>query len=128
MGPNASGKTTLIMTIIGYPKYREKAKRLGFLEKTSMVLPIYERIKNGIAISSQSPPEIRGVKLRDLIRLSVGKPPWNPLNEPEEIFVTPILTNVGLDPTIFRDRDTNVGFFRRREEMFRTSSEFSSKT
>jgi Fe-S cluster assembly ATPase SufC len=51
-----------------------------------MVLPIYERIKNGIAISSQSPPEIRGVKLRDLIRLSAGKPPWNPLNEPEKNF------------------------------------------
>lgn len=82
--------------------------------------PIYERAKLGISVAFQSPPEIRGVKLRDLIRLAGGKPLWNSFKEPQESFASPLLSKVGLLPEIFRDRDTNVGFSggeRKRAEL-----------
>ncbi len=120
MGPNGSGKSSLIMTILGYPGYKVCAGKITFdgIELNSM--PINERAKLGISIAFQTPPEIRGVKLRDIIRISGGKSLWNPQIEPEEEFATPLLKKVGLEPAQFRDRDINVGFSggeRKRSEL-----------
>jgi len=83
-------------------------------------MSINERVKLGISIAFQTPPDIRGVKLRDIIRLAGGKPLWNPIEEPEEKFATPLLKKVGLRPEEFRDRDIGVGFSggeRKRSEL-----------
>ncbi|MEW6214772.1 MAG: Fe-S cluster assembly ATPase SufC [Nitrospirota bacterium] len=109
-GPNASGKTTLIMSVVGYPNYKVASGKILFNGTDITRKPIYERAKLGISVAFQTSPEIRGVKLRDLIRLSAGKEAWDSLNEPVENFATPILNTVGLDPMAFRDRDVNVGF------------------
>ncbi|MEK7812152.1 MAG: Fe-S cluster assembly ATPase SufC [Candidatus Desantisbacteria bacterium] len=138
MGPNGSGKSTLTMTIMGYPGYKITAGTITFARDATSArgatsardaissgtelnpMPIYERAKLGISIAYQTPPEIRGVKLRDIIRIAASKPIWNPYDEPEENIATPLLKKVGLNPEQFRDRDIGVGFSggeRKRAEI-----------
>jgi len=127
MGPNGSGKSSLIMTLLGYPHYKVVKGKIIFAGRELNSTPIHERAKLGLAVAYQSPPEIRGVKLRDLIRLAGGKPIWDPFKESEESFASPLLTKVGLLPEIFCDRDTNVGFSggeRKRAELVQV---FASK-
>ncbi len=68
-GPNGSGKTTLISSIMGLSSYRVIKGEIIFLGKDITNLPIYERANLGIGISFQRPPQIRGVKLKELIDL-----------------------------------------------------------
>lgn len=120
MGPNASGKTTLALTIIGHPAYRVVSGDILFRGRSILGLGVYERARLGIAIAYQNPPEIPGVKLRDLIRMAGGLKPWSPLSEPEERFASEILRKVGLRPEEFLSRDVNVGFSggeRKRAEL-----------
>ncbi|MBU0600538.1 Fe-S cluster assembly ATPase SufC [bacterium] len=117
MGPNGSGKSSLIMSLLGYPHYKIVKGKLKLAGEELNLKPIYERVKLGLAISFQSPPEIRGVKLRDLIRLSAGEPVWK--GGKEEV-ATSFLQKVGLPPELFCQRDVNVGFSggeRKRSEL-----------
>lgn len=119
LGPNASGKTTLAMAIVGMPTYKVSKGEIIFDGTNLIDLSIDERARTGIGFAFQFPPSIRGVKLRDLIRLCGGKEPWDPSKDPEERFATEVLKKVGL-PTNFRDRDVNVGFSggeRKRSEL-----------
>ncbi|MDD2665710.1 MAG: Fe-S cluster assembly ATPase SufC [Methanocellales archaeon] len=109
LGPNASGKTTLVMTILGMPAYKVSKGDIIFDGKDVINLSIDQRAREGIGFAFQFPPAISGVKLRDIIRLCGGKEPWDPSKEKEERFATEALRNVGLPPS-FRDRDLNVGF------------------
>ena len=120
MGPNACGKTTLSLAILGYPAYKVTKGAILFDGQDLAGKDISERAKLGIAMTYQSPPEVRGVKLRDIIRLIGGEEPWNPLLEPEEIFATHFLQRVGLDSASFLTRDINLGFSggeRKRSEL-----------
>lgn len=67
-GPNGSGKTSLIMAVLGYPAYRVVSGKILFKGKDITDLPINERVKLGISVAFQNPPAIRGVKLRDILR------------------------------------------------------------
>lgn len=58
MGPNGSGKTSLLKTIMGLPNYRIKEGRILLYSKDITDLPPWERARNGIAIANQSPPPI----------------------------------------------------------------------
>ncbi len=69
---------------MGYPSYEVVRGSITFEGQEITSKPIHERAKLGIALAHQSPPEVRGVKLRDLIRVIVGEAPWNPLLEVEE--------------------------------------------
>ena len=65
-GKNGSGKSSLLMTIMGFRRYKVRQGRISFrgLEITEM--PIHERAKMGIGLAFQRPPSIRGVKTRDI--------------------------------------------------------------
>lgn len=120
MGPNGSGKSSLIMTLLGYPGYKVYAGAITFAGVQLNSMPINERVKLGMSIAFQTPPEIRGVKLRDIIRIAGSKSLWNSQIEPQEEFATPLLKKVGLEPAQFRDRDIGVGFSggeRKRSEL-----------
>ena len=67
-GPNGSGKTSLLMTIMGFPRYKVVKGRIIFKGKDITNLPVYERAKMGIGISFQRPPTITGLKTRDLVK------------------------------------------------------------
>ena len=73
LGPNASGKTTLLMTIMGYPEYKVTKGRLFFNGEDITQLGVTERARLGIGLSQQRPPIITGVKLHQFLDFVTGK-------------------------------------------------------
>ncbi len=71
-GPNGSGKTSLLMTIMGYPQYKVLSGKIFFKGVDITNLPINERAKLGIGMSFQKPPTIRGLKTRQMIKICAG--------------------------------------------------------
>ena len=71
-GPNASGKTTLLMAIMGFPRYKVTRGHILFNGADITHLPVDERSRMGIGILFQRPPVVRGVKMRDIVRACLG--------------------------------------------------------
>lgn len=97
-GPNGSGKTSLLMTIMGYPQYEVKRGRIVFKGQDITHSPIDERARLGIGMSYQRPPTINGLKTRQMVEICGGQG-----------------TNAeGLARTVnfddFLERDLNAGF------------------
>ena len=65
VGPNGSGKTSLIQAIIGNPRYRVDG-RILLDGKDISNIPMHERVLLGLAASYQIPPSLRGLTLYDL--------------------------------------------------------------
>jgi Fe-S cluster assembly ATP-binding protein len=97
-GPNGSGKTSLLMTIMGYPQYRVTGGKIVFKGEDITLMPIDERAKLGIGVSYQRPPAINGVKTRQMVQIC-GK---------EEVDAEALAAKVNFSE--FLDRDINVGF------------------
>jgi len=73
-GPNGSGKTSLVLTIMGLPEYEVTKGRIIFKGEDITKLPTNERAKLGIGMSFQRPPTIRGVNTRQMVEIcSAGK-------------------------------------------------------
>jgi len=99
LGPNGSGKTSLIMSILGFPSCRISSGRIRFNGTDITAMPTNERARLGIGVAFQNPPPIKGVRLGDVFRhLAKG--------EADEIKLTRT-TNI---PMEFLERDLNVGF------------------
>jgi Fe-S cluster assembly ATP-binding protein len=97
-GPNGSGKTSLLMTIMGFEGYRVTRGTIHFKDTDITALPIHERAKLGIGMSFQRPPSVDGLKLGELIHL-IGCEREN---------VKEIASVINFEQ--FLDRDVNVGF------------------
>ena len=97
-GPNGSGKTSLLMTIMGYPQYEVMAGKIIFKGEDITHLPIDERAQMGIGMSYQRPPTINGLKTRQMVQLCAGK----------EIDEEELAKRVNFEG--FLDRDVNAGF------------------
>lgn len=113
-GPNGSGKTTLISTLMGLPGYEVTSGRILFMGKDITDTGVDERAQLGIVVSFQSPPEITGVKLGDLLKLCLGKSVSEAFSAQEEKEIE------AFKLTDFLNRDLNVGFSggeRKRSEM-----------
>jgi len=97
-GPNGSGKTSLLMAIMGYPQYQILEGRMSFKGQDITHMPINERAKLGIAMSYQRPPTIHGLKTRQMVNLCAGG----------------VVDAGGLAQRVnftdFLDRDVNAGF------------------
>lgn len=72
-GPNGSGKTSLLKTIMGIPRYKVESGRILFRDRDITELSIDERARLGIGIAFQHSPAIRGVKLKDLLNIFIKK-------------------------------------------------------
>lgn len=68
-GPNGSGKTSLVMTVMGYPQYKVTKGRILFRGVDITHLPINERAQMGIGMSYQRPPTIHGLKTRQMVQI-----------------------------------------------------------
>ncbi len=68
-GPNGSGKTSLLMTIMGYPQYRVTGGKISFKGEDLTHMPVDERAKLGIGMSYQRPPTIHGVKTKQMVQI-----------------------------------------------------------
>ncbi|MCW4027204.1 MAG: ATP-binding cassette domain-containing protein, partial [Candidatus Bathyarchaeota archaeon] len=113
-GPNGSGKTSLIHAIMGIPLFEVASGEILFMGKDISKLTVYERANLGMTIGFQHPPEIRGVKLGDLLKICLGKERHYSFSKEEQAMIE----NFRL--TEFLHRDINVGFSggeRKRAEI-----------
>lgn len=69
LGPNGTGKSTLIYTILGYPDFKIISGKIFFKGKDITNLPTEERIMLGIGVLFQHPPKIKGVKLKKIVNV-----------------------------------------------------------
>jgi len=67
LGPNASGKSTLVYTMMGFPGYQIIEGEINFKGKNIGSISIEKRAKLGIALAFQHPPIIKGIKLSKLL-------------------------------------------------------------
>jgi len=97
-GPNGSGKTSLLMTIMGYPQYKVTNGKIVFKNQDITQMPINERALLGIGMSYQRPPTIHGLKTRQMVKICAK-------GETDE---TALAERVNFKD--FLDRDVNAGF------------------
>ncbi len=71
-GPNGSGKTSLMMTIMGFSGYKVTHGKISFKGVDITYMPIHERAKLGIGVLFQRPPTINGLKTRHLVEVCAG--------------------------------------------------------
>lgn len=97
-GENGSGKTSLLMAIMGLGNYKVESGRIIFKGEDITNLPADERAKRGIGIMFQRPPTIRGLKVKDMLELIKGGG-----RDPVDLAAE-------LNFTDFMERDINAGF------------------
>ena len=71
LGPNGSGKSTLMNVIMGHPKYQVTGGTMLFEGEDMTPLKTYERARKGLFLSFQTPEEIPGITLENMIRTSM---------------------------------------------------------
>ena len=123
LGQNGSGKTSLIMTIMGFSSYKVTQGQVLFKGTDITQLDVCQRARLGIAISQQRPPTINGVTLRSILAYTLRN-----TQNPEEKLIQ--LTEVAqMEP--FLDRSINDGLsggeIKRAElmQLLSSSPEFS---
>lgn len=102
-GPNGSGKTSLLQTIMGVPSYEVDSGKILFKGRDITSEDMDERARLGIGISFQRPPAVRGVKLGDLLSLCMAKKGTGNGNT-----ISAYLDKLNL--VDFQKRDVNMGF------------------
>jgi Fe-S cluster assembly ATP-binding protein len=65
-GKNGSGKSSLLMTLMGFKRYRVRQGQILFKGRDITALSIDQRAKMGMGLAFQRPPSVRGVKTRDI--------------------------------------------------------------
>lgn len=102
-GPNGSGKTSLLKTIIGVPQYRVESGKIMYRGEEITDRGIDERARLGIGMVFQHPPAVRGVRLKDMLRICMEKSGSFREEKIDEAAAK-------LNFTDFLDRDLNLGF------------------
>lgn len=68
LGPNGSGKSTLMNIIMGHPKYQVTSGEMFFEGEDLSGLKTFERTRKGLFLSFQTPEEIPGITVENMIR------------------------------------------------------------
>jgi Fe-S cluster assembly ATP-binding protein len=99
-GPNASGKTSLLMAIMGLSRYRVTHGRILFAGRDVTHVPIDERARLGIGLMHQRPPSVRGIPLGQLTEVSAqGR---------DHVRIADLAEQLGCSGLL--GREVNVGF------------------
>lgn len=96
-GPNGTGKTTLLNAIAGIPRYVVDSGRIIFKGQDITRMAMDQRARLGIGMAFQRPPAIRGLRLKDLIKII------NPNANAAALLKE-------MDFEAFAERDVNRGF------------------
>jgi Fe-S cluster assembly ATP-binding protein len=72
LGPNGSGKTSLMMTIMGFSAYEITQGQILFEGQDIINLDLTERARLGISVAQQRPPTIAGVKLQHVLDYAIA--------------------------------------------------------
>jgi len=97
-GPNGSGKSTLLAAVMGLGHCKVTKGRIFFNDEEITNMPIDQRARLGIGMMMQRPPNIVGVKLKDLVRT---------VNDDTNSMVS---RSGEFNMNDFLERDVNVGF------------------
>jgi len=117
IGPNGSGKTSLIQAILGNPKYKIISGRIIFEGRDITNLDMVSRVNMGLSAAFQFPPKLKGVTLSKLANEILKR---RNVENPERITYK-LAAQLNLIEML--DRDLNVGFSggeMRRAELFLT--------
>ena len=105
LGPNGAGKSTLFLTILGFPQYNVVQGSIKFKGQDITSLTTAERVELGIGVSFQTPPSIRGVSVRDLLKIVSNQDIDEELNPRMQELAKQLKFS-----DEFLDRDVNLGF------------------
>lgn len=105
LGPNGAGKSTLFLTILGFPQYNVVQGSIKFKGQDITSLSTAERVDLGIGVSFQTPPSIRGVSVRDLLKIVSNQDMDEELNPRMQELSKQLKFS-----DEFLDRDVNLGF------------------
>lgn len=72
MGPNGNGKSTLLMTIMGHPKYVVTEGSITLDGEDVLSMSVDKRSKAGLFLALQYPSEISGVTNSDFLKAAVN--------------------------------------------------------
>lgn len=72
MGPNGNGKSTLLQTIMGHPKYTVTKGTITFNENDVLAMSVDERARAGLFLGMQNPGEISGVTNSDFLKAAIN--------------------------------------------------------
>lgn len=98
-GPNGSGKTSLLMTLMGFSGYNVTKGKITFKGEDITEAPMYERARLGVGMSFQRPPTIHGLRTRHLVQRCCRNGEVN----------ADMLADI-VNMKEFLDRDINSGF------------------
>ncbi len=98
-GPNGSGKTSLMMTLMGFSGYDVTHGKITFKGEDVTYMPIHERARLGVGVMFQRPPTISGLSTRDMVGICDRSNSFN-VDELAK----------GLEFAHFLDRDVNCNF------------------
>lgn len=105
LGPNGAGKSTLFLTVLGFPQYKVVQGSIKFKGQEITNLTTAERVQLGIGVSFQTPPAIRGVSVRDLLKIESHQDVSEELNPRMQELAKQLKFS-----DEFLDRDVNLGF------------------
>lgn len=72
MGPNGNGKSTLLSTIMGHPRYEVTSGTIFLDDIDVLELEVDERSKLGLFLGMQYPQEVPGVSNADFLKSAVN--------------------------------------------------------
>lgn len=80
MGPNGNGKSTLLGTIMGHPKYKVTQGTITLDGEDVLSVSVDERSRKGLFLGMQYPQEIPGVTNSDFLRSAMNARREKPLS------------------------------------------------
>lgn len=80
MGPNGNGKSTLLGTIMGHPKYKVTQGTITLDGEDVLSMSVDERSRKGLFLGMQYPQEIPGVTNSDFLRSAMNARRDKPLS------------------------------------------------
>lgn len=110
LGPNGGGKSTLMNVIMGHPKYEVLDGSIVFEGKNLLELKTFERARLGIFLSFQTPEEIPGITVENMIRTAAQSMSDRKLKYLEfRKKLRSMMSELKIDPS-YAKRYMNVGF------------------
>ena len=110
LGPNGSGKSTLMNVIMGHPKYEMTGGSLVLEGEDIGALRAFERARRGLFLAFQTPEEIPGITVENMIRTA------RQMMTGEKVKLMPfrkelnaMMAELKIDPN-YAQRYLNVGF------------------
>ena len=110
IGPNGHGKSTLLMTIMGHPRYHVDRGSIYYNDENVLEMSVDTRSKKGIFLAMQTPMEINGVKNIDFFKGAINARSEKPVSLYKFVKeVENASKEVGFDSSLI-SRNLNEGF------------------